>query len=193
MARKLTPAEIQTRFTDDILFLEGQGVDVSKIKTPAYAHRRAQAIRRALAENRPVPSVKEQRGKTGGKRTTLPITHLPHSGHLLEQYQIEAKHTPKRELTYANLAYLLNNSPVPKQPYYSFVIAGVVDTLSPLDQEAHEQGLVERTYSYKADKVNLAYEMQHANPTDETYPLWHFLRPDIKWLHIALIGIAYPK
>lgn len=193
MAKKLTPAQIQARYNQDINYLKTRSVDVSNIKTPTYAHRIAQAFRDAEKAGKLAPTIEEARGHKGPGY--IPITHFPKQGHLLEQYQIEASDTPTRELELQNLAYLVKRAPDPKTPWLLIVVSGIVDTLSPLDQEPiEEEGPgVRRTYTYRVDKKVLREWLKRKPAKDLTYDLWQKLNPQVKWLKIETIGIAYPK
>jgi hypothetical protein len=169
-------------FSENIMTLVNAGIDVSKIKTPAYASRLASGVRRA-----------EQAGKAAPTRTALrgharaPLEHLPKQGHRIEQMTVQGPQNM------ADLNHLLNRAkkPGPKKPYV-FVIKGLVSKYPhatigeaglPKTITRKREAKGERDYIRENRQGDYAELLQWANS----------LLEGSEWIAIYSISVAYPS
>lgn len=169
-------------FTDDIQILVNAGIDVSKIKTPAYARRLASGVERAQAAGRAAPTRTQLRG-----HARAPIELLPKQGHRLEQ------HVMTNPANMADLAHLLRRArkPGPGKPYV-FVISGLVSKYPhqiigeagiPKTITRKREAIGEREYIREQRQGDYAELLQWANS----------LLTGCEWIAIYSISVAYPS
>lgn len=175
-------------YEDDIAYLKNRGIDVSRIRTAAYARRLASSYRRAEAEGRVV-----SRATARGHAPQPEIVDIPKDGHILKQRVIYAFDTALIQQGYElwgrNLLYLINHSPDPKEKYYSFVVNGIVRKGSPNDPSVQEGE--RRSYTYQWPKKEVKKQLKK-RATEELYDFFEKMRPDILWLEIHSVSLAYP-
>lgn len=113
-------------FNDDIQELVVAGYDVSRIKTPEYAHRLAQGVRRAQQEGRTAPTRAQLRGHERYTIKEIPPEGKKRGATTLTATKPNSK-AKKSQLTAGDVGQLQNKHPQPgKNQTLRLVIKGKV-------------------------------------------------------------------
>jgi hypothetical protein len=165
-------------FSADIMYLVSRGIDVSNIKTAAYARRLASATKRAETAGKAAPTRSELRG-----HARAPIELLPKKGHQLEQ------HSMVKPQNMADLAHLTRRAK--KKKRWLLVVSGRVSKYPHMT--IGEFG-IPKTISRWVSAASLkTFAKEHKEGDLDDFLAWaNTLLEGVEWVEVDTLSIAYP-